>query len=54
MELTHGLPLTGRGFRPFDPGVGGAPMPDLAAEPEGIMVAMDGDPHSDAAADASG
>jgi pimeloyl-ACP methyl ester carboxylesterase len=42
MELTRGLPLIGPGFRAFDLGAGGAPVPDLAAEPGGFMVAMDG------------
>jgi len=39
MELTPGLLLTGREFRPFDPGVGGAPMPDLAAGQQRVAAA---------------
>ena len=42
MKLTHGLPLIGPGFRAFDPDAGGASVPDLAAEPQGFMVALDG------------
>jgi len=42
MDLTHGLPLTGPGFRAFEVDPGVSPVPDLAAEPEGFMVAMDG------------
>src|SRR5665811_312884 len=41
MELTHGRPFIGHGFGAFDLDAGGTPAPDLAAEPEGFMVAMD-------------
>ena len=41
MELTHGRPFIGPGFGAFDLDAGGTPAPDLAAEPEGFMVAMD-------------
>jgi pimeloyl-ACP methyl ester carboxylesterase len=41
MEPAHGLPLIGPGFRPFAPEARASPPPDLAAEAEGFMVAMD-------------
>lgn len=42
MEPTHGLPLIGPGFRALGLGTRGTEAPDLAVEPEGYLVAMDG------------
>jgi pimeloyl-ACP methyl ester carboxylesterase len=42
MELMHGRPLTGPGLRAFEADHAGTPTIEVAGEPEGYLVAMDG------------